>query len=279
MKIFVTGVGGQLGTTLVQLLDSHETIAPDRTELDITDRGRVLDAIEESRPDLVVNCAAFTRVDECESDVDRAFQVNALAVRNLADACRRVGAHFTTISTDHVFDGTKTAPYNESDVPSPVSVYGQSKAAGERHAGSEATIVRTSWLCGEYGSNMVKTILGLLAEGGPLRFVDDQIGRPTFADDLAPIILELALQRRAGIFHATNQGSVSWFEFACEVVAAAGADPTTVTGCATVDLRPVRPAPRPANAVLDNVALEKAGLGRTRDFREPLAELVARLMG
>lgn len=277
VRILVTGAGGQLGTDLVPLLRPHEAVTPDRRELDITDRDSVLGTLQDSKPDIVINCAAMTRVDDCETQVDRAFAVNSLAVGNLAEGCRLVGAHLTTISTDHVFDGRKIGAYNERDPLSPISVYGRSKASGEKHAGSDATIVRTSWLCGEFGTNMVKTILGLLREDAPLRFVDDQIGHPTFTADLAPVVCELALQRRAGIFHVTNQGAVTWFEFARAVATAAGADPLRVTACATADLRPVRPAPRPANSVLDNAALRLAGFAQTRDFREPLAELICRL--
>jgi dTDP-4-dehydrorhamnose reductase len=219
----------------------------------------------------------MTAVDACETEVERAYAVNALAVRHLADGCRAVGAHLATISTDYVFDGTKQGPYVEWDEPCPVSVYGRSKLGGEREAGPEATIVRTAWVCGEHGHNMVKTILRLLAEHDTLTFVDDQRGHPTFTADLAPVLRDLAIQRRPGIFHVTNQGAVSWYEFAREVARAAGADPDRVRPCATEDLQPPRPAPRPANSVLDNLALRLSGLPETRDFREPLAELVARL--
>ncbi len=277
MKIFVTGAGGQLGTDLVRVLDGHQAIAPGRSEVDITDSGSVVGALRQTKPDLVINCAAFSDVDRAQTDADRAFLTNATAVRILAEGAGEIGAHFTTISTDHVFDGTKSGPYTELDSPSPASVYGQSKAAGERQAGPDATIVRTSWLCGGTGRNMVKTILNLLDKDDPLRFVDDQIGHPTFTADLAPIVLELSLQRRSGIFHATNQGAVSWFQFARAVAVAAGEDPTRVAPCSTAELRPVRPAPRPVNGVLDNAALRTAGFERTRDFREPLAELVDRL--
>ncbi len=278
MKVLVTGSGGQLGTDLLRLLDGLETVAPDRSVLDITDARSVVDALQQTKPDLIINCAAFTDVDGAEADVDRAFRTNATAVRTLAEGARGIGAHLTTISTDHVFDGTKSSPYTEQDSPSPVSVYGQSKAAGERHAGAEATIIRTSWLCGDTGKNMVKTILALLGQDEPLRFVDDQIGHPTFTADLAPIVVELSLQRRSGIFHVTNQGAVCWFQFARAVAEAAGEDPTRVHPCSTAQLRPVRPAPRPANGVLDNAALRNAGFEPTRDFREPLAELVDRIL-
>ncbi len=164
MKILVTGANGQLGTELQPLLEPHDVVAIDLPELDITDRALVLGAFHEIHPDVVINCAAMTAVDDCESKVDLAYSVNALAVRHLAEGCRAVGAHLATVSTDYVFDGTKIGPYHEWDDTCPVSVYGRSKVAGEREAGPGATVVRTAWLCGEYGPNMVKTILRLLGE-------------------------------------------------------------------------------------------------------------------
>ena len=277
MRVLVTGARGQLGTDLVPLLDPHEVLAVDLPELDITDRALVLGALHEFGPDVVINCAALTAVDDCESEVDLAYNVNAMAVRNLAEGCRRVGAHLTTISTDYVFDGTKDGPYVEWDPPCPVSVYGASKLAGEIEAGPDATIVRTAWVCGEHGANMVKTILRLLGEHDTLTFGDDQVGHPTLVSDLAPVVRQLSIEKRPGVFHVTNQGAVSWFEFAREVAMAVGADPERVSPCATADLQPPRPAPRPANSVLDNMAMRLAGLPATRDFREPLAELVTRL--
>lgn len=278
MKVLLTGSGGQLGSELVRLLDGSETVALDRSALDVTDERSVVCALAQFEPDLVINCAAFTDVDGAEADVEAAFRTNATAVRFLAQAARAHGAHFTTISTEHVFDGTKSGPYTEQDCVSPVSVYGRSKAAGERCAGAGATVVRTSWLCGETGNNIVKTILNLLDTDQLLYFVDDQVGHPTFAADLAPIILELSLQRRAGIFHVTNQSAVSWFEFAGAVADAAGEDPMRVRPCSTARLGRVRPASRPANGVLDNAALRAAGFEPTRDFREPLAELIDRIL-
>lgn len=278
VRILLTGARGQLGTELLPLLDPHEVVAVDLAELDITDRAMVLGAISEIGPDIVVNCAAMTAVDNCETNVDMAFAVNAMAVRNLAEGCRSVGAHLATISTDYVFDGTKDSPYNEWDAPCPRSVYGRSKLAGEIEAGIDATIIRTAWLCGEHGPNMVKTVLRLLGEHDTLSFVDDQRGHPTFVSDLAPVLRRLAIERRPGLFHVTNQGAVSWHEFAQEVARAAGADPERVRPCATADLQPPRPAHRPANSVLDNMAMRLAGLPATRHFSEPLVELVAKLV-
>jgi dTDP-4-dehydrorhamnose reductase len=291
MRLLVTGAGGQIGRQVVTFARSRgdDVAALDRSVLDVTDRDAVLGSITWWRPDAVVHCAAWTAVDECESDPDRAFAANGLAVRWVAEACDRVGAHLVQISTDYVFDGTLDRPYHEWDAPNPLSVYGGSKLAGEREAaalGSAATVVRTSWVCGEHGSNIVKTIMRLVSDrggrerddgSGRLSFVDDQRGHPTFSADLAPVLRRFALDRRAGVHHVTNQGAVSWFQFAGAVLAAMGRDPDLVRPIRTSDLDPPRPAIRPANSVLDNRVLRAAGLPLLRDFREPLAELVVRL--
>ncbi|MGD9793601.1 MAG: NAD(P)-dependent oxidoreductase, partial [Acidimicrobiia bacterium] len=203
---------------------------------------------------------------------------NALAVRWVAEACRRVDAHLVQISTDYVFDGSKDAPYHEWDVPNPKSVYGASKLAGEREAGPTATIARTSWVCGLGGNNMVKTVLRLAAEPGQLRFVSDQIGHPTIVSSMVPMLRRFAVDRRAGVYHTTNAGAVSWYEFVQEILRAAGHDPDRVQPVLTSDLQPPRPAPRPANSVLDNMAIRLGGLPPLPDFREPLAELVRALL-
>jgi dTDP-4-dehydrorhamnose reductase len=275
VRILLTGAGGQLGTDLVAVLAGHDLTALNHADLDVGDMAAVDLAIESVRPDIVINAAAWTAVDACESDPARAYRDNAFAVRLLADGCRRTGAHLATISTDYVFDGTKVEAYHEWDIPNPRSVYGASKLAGEAEAGPDATIVRTSWVCGEHGPNMVKTILGLLGERPTLSFVDDQVGHPTFTADLAPVVAELALGRRSGVYHVTNQGAVSWYGFARAVAEAAGADPDRVEPIKSAAMP--RPAPRPANSRLDNAALRLAGMDPLRDFREPLAELVAAL--
>ncbi|MCU0309390.1 MAG: dTDP-4-dehydrorhamnose reductase [Acidimicrobiales bacterium] len=281
MRVLITGANGQVGTELVAAFGApghHEVVGADRTALDVTDRDAVLGAITSLRPDVVVHPAAWTAVDACEGDPDRAYLVNALGARHVAEAARLVGARVCYVSTDYVFDGTKPEPYHEWDEPSPASVYGASKLAGERELDSGSTVVRTSWVCGHHGANMVKTILRLAAEHDTLSFVDDQRGHPTFADDLAAAIVRLVVDRRPGTFHVTNQGAVSWYEFAREVLLAAGADPDRVRPVATADLQPPRPAPRPANSVLDNAALRLSGLPALDDFRVPLARLVTRLL-
>jgi dTDP-4-dehydrorhamnose reductase len=280
VRVLVTGAGGQVGREVSDLFAAaaqHEVIAADHASLDVGDRDAVMQAITGSRPDAVVHCAAWTAVDACESDPDRALLVNALGTRHVAEASNRVGAHLLYVSTDYVFDGEKSEPYVEWDPPNPRSVYGRSKLGGENEAGPEATIVRTSWVCGAHGPNMVKTILRLVAEHDTLTFVDDQRGHPTFADDLATMLVRLVVERRPGLFHVTNQGAVSWFEFAAAVLGAAGLDSARVRPISTAELQPPRPAPRPANSVLDNAALRLGGIDLLPDFREPLARLVGTL--
>jgi dTDP-4-dehydrorhamnose reductase len=283
VRIFVTGAGGQVGSEVCKRFGAatqHEVVAADHGELDVGDRDTVMQAVTTSRPDAIVHCAAWTAVDACESDPDRAFRVNALGTRNVVEAADLVGAHVVCLSTDYVFDGEKPEPYGEWDTPNPMSVYGHSKLGGEIEAGSgigSSTIVRISWVCGEHGSNMVKTILRLAGEHETLRFVDDQRGHPTFADDLATMIYRLVVDRRHGLFHVTNQGAVSWYEFAGAVLKAAGLDPARVHPITTAELQPPRPARRPANSVLDNAALRLGGIPLLPDFHEPLARLVAKL--
>jgi dTDP-4-dehydrorhamnose reductase len=202
-------------------------------------------------------------------------------VRWLAEACDRAGAHLVQLSTDYVFDGELDRPYHEWDPTNPVSVYGLTKLVGETEAlvlGPRTTVIRSSWVCGAHGSNMVKTVMRLAGERTELAFVADQIGHPTFTADLAVAIRGLALDRCSGIWHVTNNTPTSWFGFAREVVAAMGKDPDMVRPIRTAELQPPRPAPRPANSVLDNAMLRMSGRPLLRDFREPLRELVTSLM-
>lgn len=279
MRVLVTGAAGQVGRDLMDHCTAmgDQVWGVDREQFDICARDQVHAAITSLSPDLVINCAAWTAVDACESDPERALAINALSVRYVREACQRVGAHLVHISTDYVFDGTQERPYQEWDTPHPTSVYGISKLAGEREAGPEGTIVRTSWVCGEHGPNMVRTVMQLAQTTDHMSFVDDQRGCPTFAADLVVMLRRLGLERRSGLHHVTNQGAVSWFEFVGEILRAVGKDPAMVVPIRTVDLSPPRPALRPANSVLDNAVLRMAGIAPMRDFRAPLAELVQRL--
>jgi dTDP-4-dehydrorhamnose reductase len=284
VRILVTGAGGQLGRDLVPAFADtgahHDLVAASHDQLDVADRDAVLQATGALRPDLVVHTAAWTAVDACEGDPERAYRVNALGTRHVAEGCRRVGAHLVYLSTDYVFDGTAAPPYHEWDDPNPLSVYGRSKLAGERevlaiHPGS--TIVRTSWVCGAHGSNMLKTVLRLAAERPELSFVDDQRGCPTFTEDLADMIVRLGTARLPGVFHVTNQGPTTWYGFARDVLSAAGLNPDIVRPITTAELHPPRPAPRPANSVLDNAALRMQGIPLLPEYHEPLGRAIKTL--
>jgi len=277
-RVLVTGSSGMLGSDLVFLLTAagYDVLARPKAELDVTDAALVSRSLRELRPEVVVNCAAFTRVDDCETD-PRAFEVNAEGVANLADACGHAGAQLVQISTDFVFDGTKESPYREDDPVNPVSAYGRSKRAGEEEAmrlpGS--LVVRASWLFGRSGWNFIEAILKQVESGKTrLAVVVDQLGRPTSTTDLSEALLALLDAGASGLYHFANRGEVSWNDFACEILWLAGrtdvaVDPTTSEALA-------RPARRPAYSVLDTGKYERLTGRPIRHFRDPLAEYLAR---
>lgn len=283
MKVLVTGAGGQLGADVVRYLDASgdDVVGFDRDSLDITDTSSISRVFSEVKPDTVINCAAFTAVDRCESDAELAHAINEHAVRQLAIASDGVGAHLVHVSTDYVFDGCLDRAYTEDDATNPQSVYGRSKLGGERAAtevlGDGVTIARTSWVCGEHGNNIVKLVQRLAREDIPMAFVDDQRGCPSFTADLAPALQWLGFGRPGGVVHLTNAGVVSWYEFVREILDALGHDPDSVRPISTAELDPPRPAPRPANSELENMRWRELGRVPLRDFRAPLAELAARL--
>jgi len=296
-RVLVTGSGGQLGQDLVRALSGEvpdgglkgdpstgrlgerpavDVIGATRSSLDVTRREDVLEVFHGLRPAVVIHSAAFTAVDACETDADRAYAVNAVGTRNVAEGARRYGAHLVVISTDYVFDGTSERPYVEWDQPNPVSVYGRSKLGAEMEAGPEATIVRTSWVSGVHGRNFVRTVLELASDPTRrLRFVDDQRGKPTFSADLAGAVLMLADSMLPGIFHVTNDGEATWFDVARAVLAVSGGDPARVEAISTSELDPPRAAPRPANSVLDNAALRLGGMELLPAWQEGLERMVA----
>ncbi|NCU80647.1 MAG: dTDP-4-dehydrorhamnose reductase [Acidimicrobiia bacterium] len=280
VKVLITGSAGQLGTDLVASAKrlGLEVVATSHADLDITDRDQVARKFAQVAPAVVIHAAAWTAVDACESDPQKAIRINGDGTANVVNAARQVGARVIYISTDYVFDGTKSTPYIESDLPNPQSVYGASKLAGEQAVDlSLDAVVRISWVCGEHGNNMVKTILRLASTSPTLTFVDDQIGSPTFTSDAAPVLIDFATQSRAGIWHVTNQGATSWFGFAQDVLRAAELDPNRVKPIATADLRPQRPAKRPANSVLENAQMRQANMTLLDDYHTPLQRLVDRL--
>ncbi|MFQ5524308.1 MAG: dTDP-4-dehydrorhamnose reductase [Acidimicrobiia bacterium] len=275
--IAVLGAGGQLGSAFCRLLGAAAHPVT-RAELDLTDLAAIQPWMEARRPEVVVNCAAYTAVDAAEEDEATARRVNADAVGVLAEAARDSGARLVTFSTDYVFDGTKPEPYVESDPPHPMSAYGRTKAEGERlalEANPEALVVRTSWVLSGTHPNFAATMLRLIRQG-PVQVVNDQRGRPTIVDDLAPATLACVEAGAYGIVHLTNQGETTWYGLACEIAQIAGLDPDRVSPCTTEEFP--RPAPRPANSVLDSERLEGLGVAALPHYRPSLERVVADLV-
>jgi dTDP-4-dehydrorhamnose reductase len=253
MKVLVTGAEGMLGRSLLAVLASraYDAVPCTRRELDITDAQRVRDIVVAERPDAVVQCAAYTRVDDAERAQDLAFRVNALGTRHVALACRSLGTRLVYPSSDYVFAGSAQVPYPPDAPTNPLNAYGRSKLAGEAAAGEagDALIVRTSWLFAAHGRNFVRTILERGRAGQTLRVVDDQHGAPTSSNDLASMILQLLeASAAAGVYHATNRGVTTWFGFARAALELAGitADVVPVSSSEFV-----QPALRPSYSVLD----------------------------
>lgn len=274
---FVTGANGQLGSDVTAVLHMYgeEVVAADRHVLDIADPDSVQHALDENKPDVIVNCAAYTRVDDAESDEETAFCVNADGPDLLARWCYDNNARLVHVSTDYVFDGTASEPYDEDTPVRPRSAYGRSKAAGERAvltSGAHAWIVRTAWVYGAEGANFVKTIARRARSGdGAAQVVDDQVGSPTWSLHLARGLVALgASDNPAGIFHCTNAGEATWFVFARAIYAEMGLDPSLVEPT-TTDAYP-RPAPRPAYSVLSNRRWLEAGLPSMPHWRDALHE-------
>ena len=275
--ILVVGETGQLGTAFRRRLGSEAGYL-DRADLDLTDVDRIQPALAGLRPSAVINCAAYTDVDGAESEPEAADRVNATAVEAMATACAELGAAFVTYSTDYVFDGTSDRPYVESDSPSPINVYGSSKRAGEMAALSAhpgALIIRTAWVLSGTHANFAATMLRL-ARQGSVRVVADQRGSPTLVDDLVGATLAALEEKTSGILHMTNQGAVSWFELAQEVVSLAGLDPSIIDPCTTAE-HPT-PAARPANSVLESERLDSLGLHRLPHYRTSLERAVEELL-
>lgn len=270
MRWIVTGARGMLGQDLTARLEDagQDLRAWDRDDLDITDAGAVARLVRDV--DVVVNCAAYTAVDAAESDEARAFTLNAVGPAHLARAARRAGARIVHVSTDYVFDGRADRPYPEDAPIAPASAYGRTKAAGEWAVRAEAPdhlIVRTAWLYGAQGGCFPKTIAGAAAQREHLDVVDDQLGQPTWTVDVADVIWRLVeAAAPAGVYHATSQGTASWFAFARAAVASAGLDPQKVRP--TTSEAFVRPAPRPAYSVLGHDEFTRAGIAPIGPWEE-----------
>lgn len=277
MKILITGAYGMLGSDLREILKNHELIATGFKELDITNEEKVIEFICENSPEIVINAAAYTAVDDCETNYDDAYAVNAIGPRNLAIACNKIDIPLIHISTDYVFDGSKNTPLLEDDELGPQSAYGKTKLEGEKFIQENTEkyfILRTAWLYGVHGGNFVQTMLNLAKEHDKITVVNDQIGSPTFSYDLAKGISNLLNSEKYGIYHLTNEGECSWSEFAKDIFELSKID---------LKLIPVsteefpRPAPRPHYSVLSNEKWIKAGFPPMRNYKEALNEYLALL--
>ncbi len=291
MKILITGSKGQLGNTLCDLLKEGknslgdvpeiyrncEVTAVDVDELDITENESVMSFIVKDKPDLIINCAAYTNVDGCETDRELAEKINAIGPFNLALAAKNVNAKFVHVSTDYVFRGDATKPYVETDECDPVTAYGSSKRNGELKVQTSCEkhyIFRTSWLYGLIGNNFVKTIRRVAKEKGALTVVNDQRGNPTNCEDLAYHILKVAETENYGIYHCTGTGECTWFDFAKKIVEFSGIK-CTVDPCSTEQSN--RPAKRPAYSSLDNRHLRETVGDNMREWTVALKEYIIKL--
>ncbi|MDR9857983.1 dTDP-4-dehydrorhamnose reductase [Paenibacillus sp. VCA1] len=284
MRVLVTGASGQLGKDVVALFQQkgHEVMGCSRSELDITNLEQCKQVINEFQPDSIIHCAAYTAVDAAETDVDGAYKVNAGGTRNVAVASEEVGAKLVYISTDYVFNGHSAVPYQEYDNTDPKSVYGKSKRAGEvltQSLSSRYFIVRTSWVYGLHGNNFVKTMLCLGQEKPQLSVVNDQKGSPTYTVDLAHFLEELIHTEKYGIYHASNREDCTWFEFTQAIFEEArklGFKITAQVEPCTTEQFP-RPAPRPANSVMDHLSIRTNGLNDLRPWLEGLKDFLNQL--
>jgi dTDP-4-dehydrorhamnose reductase len=278
-SVLITGGGGMLGHALTDVLNKRErqSVALDRAHLDISDHSALEKAFDEHRPTLIFNCAAHTKVDQCEQEKEKADAINGSAVGDLAALCKKSGAALVHVSTDFVFDGTSRRPYLAGDGVNPLSAYGKSKLLGEQaiqdNPPSRWLIVRTAWVYGQHGANFPRTMVTAAQAGKPLTVVNDQLGSPTYTVDLAEAILDLLDSGAAGLWHATNSGQTHWFDFAKatleEFNIRAKISPTTSADWATQ--RPTS-ARRPSYSVLDITELERQIRRRMRPWREALKD-------
>lgn len=288
MKILITGSNGQLGNELQKIISTGkaeigavskeiknaEVFAMDVDTLDITNLEQVKKVLNDVKPDVVINCAAATNVDGCEANQDLAFKINSLGPRNLAMVAEELGAKIVQVSTDYVFSGVGETPLKESDLVAPVSAYGKTKVLGEefvRDFSSKYYIVRTAWLYGYVGHNFVYTMMKLGKDRDTLSVVNDQLGNPTHANDLAYHILKLIQTEEYGVYHCTGKGECSWFDFASEIMKLSGRN-CTVNPCTSEEYKSMYPnsADRPAYSSLDNMMLRCTVGDEMRDWKDAL---------
>ncbi|MGO1043836.1 dTDP-4-dehydrorhamnose reductase [Clostridioides difficile] len=284
MKILITGSNGQLGRALVNQLESinqsikqpkYDVLPTTRDDLDISNQTNVDSFIAYNKPDVIINCAAYTKVDACEDNIETAYKINALGARNLAIASEKVNAKLVHISTDYVFNGLSKHPYREDNKTEPNSVYGNSKFMGEKFVeqfSHKYFILRTAWLYGN-GNNFVKTMIRLSSENKEINVVDDQFGSPTSTIDLAKVIIKIMETEHYGVYHATCEGECSWYDFAKKIFELKNID---------IKVNPIKSkdfkckAKRPPYSVLDNFMLKLIGLNSFRNWEESIEEYLKR---
>lgn len=278
--VLVTGGRGRLAAAVVPELERQgwTVLSPGHGDLDVTRADDVEAAVRSSRPDVVVNLAAWTDADACQTHPERARLVNTDAVGDLADICRRNGAHFCHVSSDYVFDGAKGAPYVETDLPAPLSVYGATKACADELVPEESTLVRVGWLSGPVGRSLVHDILARSDDPlARIEFVVDQVGSPTVTTDVARCLARLIETRHPGLVHVASEGAASAHDLAQHVLRVADRDPDRVVPVSTLELRPVRRAPRPTYSALDTTLLRSMGLA-IGPWQEAIERLVVQLL-
>lgn len=278
MKVLITGANGQLGHDVVLELKrrGHTPVITDREEMDITDRESVNEFMENVMPEAVIHCAAYTAVDKAEEDVAACRLINADGTRNIAEACARINSKLMYISTDYIFDGEGERPWEPDDkVTVPLNVYGQTKYEGEiavRENVERFFIVRIAWVFGINGSNFIKTMLRLGRQNGAVKVVNDQIGSPTYTEDLAVLLCDMIETDKYGCYHATNEGFCSWYDFACEIFKAAGMDNVTITPVSSEEF-PVK-AKRPHNSRMSKDKLDANGFKRLPAWQDAVKRYV-----
>lgn len=280
MKVLVTGVKGQLGYDVVRELQSrgHEAIGVDIEEMDITDETAVSRVMEETAPEAVIHCSAFTAVDRAEEEQELCYKVNVQGTENIAKMCQKLGCKMLYLSTDYIFSGEGQRPWEPEDTPSPLNSYGQSKYQGEvalRQYVDKYFIVRISWVFGINGNNFIKTMLRLGKEKGAVKVVDDQIGSPTYTFDLAKLLVDMIETEQYGAYHATNEGICSWYEFAKEIFQEANMKEVTVTPVSSEEF-PVK-AKRPKNSRMSKEKLVQNGFSLLPSWQDAVKRYIEEL--
>lgn len=280
MKVLVTGVGGQLGHDVVRELEQrgHEVTGVGREEMDITDAEKVRKIIRDCVPDSVIHCSGYKAVDRAEDEADQCLKVNVEGTKNIAEICAELDCKMIYISTDFVFSGEGERPWETDDAAGPISVYGRTKYEGEDEVKSRLDkffIVRISWVFGKNGNNFVKTMLRIGQENGAVKVVDDQIGSPTYTRDMAVLLADMVQTEKYGVYHASNEGFCSWYDFAKEIFRLAGMDDVSVTPI-TSDQFPAK-AKRPFNSRMSKEKLVKEGFNKLPSWQDALKRYLQEL--